>query len=279
MFYDLHIHTQASDGTLSPEQVIDTASSFGVPGIAITDHDSIAGLKPAFEYLEANRHLTIELVPGIELNTDWGKSEIHILGYFIDYENHFFQTRLKELKEARLERAVKMTKKLRRLGIEVHLEEVSRVAQGELIGRPHIAQILIDKKYVKTMREAFAKYIGPDGPAFVPRYKFRPSEAIELIKKVHGIPVLAHPGLIREAEKVKVVLDQAAAGLEVYYPEHRPEQMRTFFSFCRQNHLLITGGTDFHGFGAESRCNKIGQFGLNKELFVELKQYYHQINR
>ncbi|MDR1159888.1 MAG: PHP domain-containing protein [Syntrophomonadaceae bacterium] len=270
MYFDLHIHTQASDGALTAEQVVDSAVKTGVPGISITDHDTINGLEVALKY-KKDKKLEIDLVPGIEINTDWEKSELHILGYYVDYENTLLKERLQDIKDARYERAVKIVKKLQNLGFAIDLEEVKEKAQGELIGRPHIAQVLLEKKQVHTIREAFIRYIGVNTPAYVPRYKFSPFEAIDLIKHSGGTAVLAHPGLVKEQEKIKLMINHGIEGLEVYYPEHNEVQTRDYFSVCKKYDLAVTGGSDFHGYGDEKRNTAIGTVGLNEELYKEFQ--------
>jgi predicted metal-dependent phosphoesterase TrpH len=241
-----------------------------VPGISITDHDTIDGLEAAVKYQKEQKSEII-LVPGIEINTDWEKSELHILGYYVDYENALLKERLKDIKDARYERAAKIVKKLRKLGFAIDLEEVKDKARGELIGRPHIAQVLLEKKQVRTIKEAFIRYIGLNTPAYVPRYKFSPVEAVDLIKHSGGTAVLAHPGLVREQEKIRLMINSGIEGLEVYYPEHSEAQVSHYSNLCKKYGLIITGGSDFHGYGDESRKAEIGTVGLNAELYEEFE--------
>lgn len=195
--YDLHIHTTASDGTLTPEKIIDMAVEIGLKGIAISDHDTVAGLGRARQYLDTTSY-SLDFIPAIELNTDAGEDEVHMLGYFIDPENVALNQRILEIRSSRYHRAEQMVNRLQKLGIQISFEEVQQLAQGELIARPHIARALVNNKYATSIRDAFDKYIGREGPGYVPRYKFLPDEAIELIKNAGGIAVLAHPGLIKE---------------------------------------------------------------------------------
>ncbi len=274
MYYDLHVHTHASDGAFSPQKILDICAETGVPGLAITDHDTVNGLSVAKLYKEA-KELKLELVYGIELNTDWGESEVHILGYFIDFEDKRFQNQLKVLKEARYDRALKMIKRLNQLGISIDISEVEQICHGELIGRPHIARVMIAKKYVANQREAFQRYIGIDAPAYVPRYKFTTQDAIDLINTVNGIPVLAHPGLVREQDKIKMIINKGIKGIEVFYPEHNYRQVKNYLETCSRFKLLVTGGTDFHSFDIKNRCQSIGEIGINEEQFLLLKNYFH----
>lgn len=272
MYYDLHVHSTASDGTMSPEMILQTAAEMGLPGLALTDHDTLAGLQPAEEYLAA-RDLNVQFIPGIELNTDSGNSELHILGYFVRYHNSPIQQRLLEIKAARYQRAEKMVEKLRSMGLNISFEQVRTIARSGLIGRPHVAQALVEKKYVFSIKEAFQKYIGRGRPAYIPRYKFQPEEAIDLIHQAGGISILAHPGLIKEQEKVDAVIDMGIEGLEVYYPEHSEKQVEFYFRLARENNLLITGGSDFHGMGNPENRGKLGCSGINQDLFDELIIY------
>lgn len=268
--YDLHVHTSASDGTLSPEEVLRRAARVGLKGIAITDHDTVAGLKPAREFL-ASSALPVELVPGIELNTEAGASEVHILGYFIDDNNPTLLTRLKNIRESRRGRAREMIKKLCDLGFDISYDQVDSLAGGDLIGRPHIARALIEKGYVSSVKEAFQKYIGKGRPAFVPRYKFLPEEAIDLIRTSGGISFLAHPGLIAETKWIGQVIAYGINGLEVYYPEHHPDQVRGYLELAQKHELLVSGGSDFHGEGASEGRERLGYAGISQQIYCKIR--------
>lgn len=258
MSYDLHIHTTASDGADSPQEVIMAAVAHGLKGMAITDHDTMDGLAAARDFIASNR-IQIEFIPGIELNTDYGEDEVHILGYYMGYEQKSMEARLTEIRQARYDRAEKMVDRLQQLGVDLEMEQVRAWAQGELIGRPHIARALRQKGWVATEEEAFARYIGRGQPAYVPRYKFTPQEAIGLVKEAGGISVLAHPGLIQDKQKISEVIRMGIEGLEVYYPEHDLQQIHGFKALAVSHSLLITGGSDYHG--ADSSVNR-SQIGL-----------------
>lgn len=274
MQYDLHVHTTASDGVLSPVEVVDKAYERGLCGIAITDHDTVDGLEPAISYQKA-KDLPIAVIPGIEMNTEADGQEIHILGYYIDYYNLGLKGRLQEIREARHERAEKMIDKLRGMGILVSFSQVENLAKGDLIGRPHIAQALMEKNYVCSIKEAFEKYIGRGKPAYVSRYKFLPQEAVDLIKKAGGISILAHPGLIKKQEVVSSIIKLGIEGIEVYYPEHSDRQINVFTELCRKNKLLITGGSDYHGNGSEESRNRLGCSGIGKNLMKKIIKYHN----
>lgn len=244
--YDLHTHTNASDGVLSPEELIDMALHTGLTGIAVTDHDTVAGIAPALKYQRqfAGR---LEVIPGIEMNTEKNGCEVHILGYFIDHLDERLLVRLEELKISRLGRAEKMVRKLKNMGYNINLEQVQHLAKNDLITRPHIAQALVQNNYVFSTREAFDKLIGRGQPAYVSRYKFFPAEAIELIKMNGGLAVLAHPGLIKDQAMINEVIAAGIQGIEVYYPDHTLEQVKHYENMALNYQLLVTGGSDFHG--------------------------------
>lgn len=269
MGYDLHVHSTYSDGLLTPEELIDEAIKIGLKGLALTDHDTVAGIQPAFNYLEKTG-LPFQLIPGIELNTECGPHETHILGYFIDWNYPPLQKRLLEVKEAREERAYRMVKKLGSMGIDISLERVQELAKGDLVGRPHIAQAMAEKGYVFSVKEAFEKYIGRGRPAYIPRYKFLPEEAHELIRNAGGTAVLAHPGLIGNDNLVEKLLNIGLAGIEVYYPEHSLEDTRRYLEMARRFNLIITGGSDFHG-TTHDRTAKLGCITVDELTVQALK--------
>jgi predicted metal-dependent phosphoesterase TrpH len=185
--YDLHVHSTASDGLFTPAQLLAKAMEIGLQGIAITDHDTVGGVQEAYNFM-ASHSISFQFIPGIEMNAEVDEIEVHILGYFIDYHNARLLNRLKEIREARWERAKKMVYRLKSMGLAISFAQVEKLAQGDLIGRPHVAQALIEKGYVFSIKEAFQKYIGKGRPAYIPRYKFMPQEAIQLIKEAGGIP-------------------------------------------------------------------------------------------
>lgn len=276
--YDLHVHTTASDGVFSPEEVIDIAMENELKGIAITDHDTITGLIVAEKYAKEHKK-TLAFVPGIEINTDYKDNEVHILGYFIDYNNKELLTKLKKLKKARYERAIKMIDKLRNMGLILDFATVQKLASGGLIARPHIGQALVNKGYVFSVREAFEKYLARGKPAYVPRAKYPPQEAINLIKKAGGVAVLAHPGLIRDRDIINEVIQMGIEGLEVFYPEHTPKEIGGFLEICQKNKLLVTGGSDFHGIGYDTTRNRLGCMGIDEERFAKLLDYHVKKNK
>jgi hypothetical protein len=245
---DLHLHTTASDGRLDPGQIVSLAISIGLDVIAITDHDTIDGVEAALEAAAASGSLKV--IPGVEINTDVAKGEVHVLGYFIDYTDKNLAATLLKLRDSRLDRAQKMVAKLGALGMKIDWKRVSELAKGGTVGRPHISQALLEKGYVRSEREAFDKYIGHNGPAYVERHKLLPDEAVKLILDAHGLPVLAHPADIADFNELLPKLKAAGLiGLEIYYGNYDPETIDRLAKIARQYDLIATGGTDYHAFG------------------------------
>lgn len=272
MLYDMHVHSTASDGTLGPEEIINEAVSKGLLGIALTDHDTVDGLPVAEKYMQTYKP-ALDFISGIELNTDLGENEVHILGYYIDKNNSQLNERLLEIRGQRQLRAQKMVDKLCGLGMKIDYADVIDLAGSDLIARPHIAMALIKAGYADNVKEAFDRFIGRGKPAYVSRYKFTPDEAVKLIELAGGIPVLAHPGLIAEQSLIPGIIAMGVAGLEVFYPEHNEEQTALFLNLARDNHLLITGGSDFHGFNSSESRAHLGAAGINSELMSKIKAF------
>jgi|LSQX01.1.fsa_nt_gb predicted metal-dependent phosphoesterase TrpH len=240
---DLHIHSTASDGTLTPEQIVARARELGMRAIALADHDSVAGIDPA---LVAAEGTGLIVLPAVEISTDWESTEIHVLGYFLDYRNAELLEKLALIREAREGRAETMVTKLQELGMDISYEAVLQRANGGSVGRPHVAAELEARGHVRSQNEAFDRYLSRDKPAYVPRYKLSYQDAIDIIRHCEGLPVLAHPGLVRDDRKVKEMLP-ALEGLEVYHTAHSAAQTRKYARLAREHGLLITGGTDSHG--------------------------------
>jgi len=242
---DLHSHTTASDGTLSPAELVREAARRGVRVLAVTDHDSTEGLAEAFA--EAARQPPLQIVPGIEINCDVEGAEIHVLGYCMDYEAAWFQDFCRHQREERRARVHRMAARLAELGMPIDPARVFAIVREGSAGRPHVARAMVERGYVKSVREAFDKYLGSGKPAHVARAKLTPADAVRLIRRARGVPVLAHPGL---ADRDRLIPDLIAAGLmgiESYYPEHSPGQTASYVQMCRDQGLVATGGSDFHG--------------------------------
>jgi len=242
---DLHSHTLASDGALSPRDLVRKAIEHGVSVLAITDHDSTEGIAEA--RVEAGRRPGFTLVPGLEINCDVEGAEIHVLGYLVDHEAPWFQEFLREQRAARTERVHRLAARLAELGLPIDPAEVLALAGEAAPGRPHVAQVMVRRGYVKSVREAFDKYLRSDGPANVPRHRLTPTEAIGVIRRARGVAVLAHPGLADRDAMIPAFVDAGLGGIETYYAEHSTEQVRKYLDVCRRFDLVATGGSDYHG--------------------------------
>lgn len=246
MKFDLHLHSTASDGRYSPEELVSTAATLGLEVIAITDHDSVEGIAPALKAAQA--FPTLKVIPGVEVSTDVPHGEVHVLGYFIDYTDAELIKKLIELRGSRKIRAQKMIAKLANLGIHIEWDRVQEIAGSGSVGRPHIAQAIIEKGYVQSSKEAFVKYIGREGPAYAEREKMTPEEVVELLVKVGGLPVLAHPADMENLEDLIPRLQGVGLiGLEVYYSNYNPRSIQQLASIAHKHGLIATGGSDYHG--------------------------------
>lgn len=273
MLYDLHIHTTASDGTSTPEDIVMQAEKLGLLGIAITDHDTTAGLTRGMNAIKEGAG-KLDFIPGIELNAEINGVETHILGYFINHNNRALNNRLYQIKQERRDRADKMIAKIQDIGININIEQVKQFVKGEMIGRPHIAQALLAQGYVNSVGEAFKMYIGQGRPAYVNRYKFLPEEAINLIHGAGGVSIIAHPGLISRKEFIYELIAMGVNGLEVYYPDHHEEQIRWYRDLCNKFGLLLTGGSDYHGYNNKDSRGRLGSCGINQAGMDQIKNYH-----
>jgi 3',5'-nucleoside bisphosphate phosphatase len=270
-YIDLHTHSTASDGSYPPREVIRLARERGLRAIALTDHDTIDGLPEA---MAAGLEFGIEVIPGVEISAEHPNGSMHILGYFLEYQSELFARRLGVLKQARLDRNPQIIAKLNQLGIPLTLEQVAAISGGGQMGRPHIAQALYQGGHVRTLQEAFDRYLGNHGQAFVNKFRFPPDEAIAMIREAKGVPVLAHPFTLglASAETLRPRLAElkglGLAGLECYYPEHSSGQQALYLSLARELGLLITGGSDFHG--ANKPDVHLGRINCQSLLVYEL---------
>lgn len=243
MRVDLHTHTTASDGLLSPEALIALAREAGVGVLAVADHDSTDAVDPA---MAAGARVGMDVIPAVEINTDSDESELHVLGYYLDHHQPWFQQFLQQLRDGRVNRAVKMVEKLNAMGISIDFARVQALAEGA-VGRPHVARAMVEAGVVGSTEEAFEKYLGRNGPAYVERMKLSPQEAVQVILRAGGIPVLAHPGWGVKDEMIPLLTQSGLEGLEVYYPDHTPATVVHYLELAQRFGLLVTGGTDFHG--------------------------------
>jgi 3',5'-nucleoside bisphosphate phosphatase len=271
---DLHTHSTASDGIYSPGELLQRAHAAGLRVLALTDHDSTNGVEEAAQ-ASLRGSYDIEFIPGIEINTDGSGGEMHVLGYFPEYWRPAFQAVLQVLRDARVRRGERMVKRLNEGGVHITWERVRQIAQGA-VGRPHIAQALMEAGYVQSMPEAFEKYLCTGCPAYVPRYKLTVEDAIHLIASANGLPVLAHPAELLGRVTVGIPVPQTGfhkglpihstpcsplrswlprlcevgmVGLETYYGQYTEETVSELRRLADEYHLVPTGGSDFHGPG------------------------------
>ena len=243
---DLHLHTTASDGRYSPAELVGKAAGLGLEVIAITDHDSVEGVAPALN--AARSFPSLKVIPGVEIGTDVPHGEVHVLGYFINYLDPGLVGRLADLRDSRKTRAKKMIAKLANLGVSIEWERVQEIAGSGSVGRPHVAQAIMEKGYVQSLKEAFIKYIGRDGPAYAEREKMTAQEVVEMVAKVGGLAVLAHPADIDDLEDLIPRLQRVGlAGIEVYYNAYGATTIQHLASLASKHGLVATGGSDFHG--------------------------------
>ncbi|MDY6833761.1 MAG: PHP domain-containing protein [Chloroflexota bacterium] len=249
---DLHVHTTASDGCRSPKEVIRLAVDLGLQVIAITDHDSVQGIDAALA--AAKQFRSLKVIPGIEVSTDVSNGEVHILGYFLDHRDPYLAQRLRALRESRRIRAKRIIQKLASLGIIVSWERVLELTDGGSIGRPHIARVMVERGYSPSVREAFSSYIGRNGTAFVEREKLTPCEAVELVVRAHGLPVMAHPAEVEDLEKIISQLREVGmVGIEVHYGSYTPSMIKRLKDLAKKYELIPCGGSDYHGLDSIDR--------------------------
>jgi len=248
---DLHLHSTASDGQLSPAEVVGESAARGLAVIALADHDTVDGTAPALE--AAKTFPQLRVIPSVEISTDVPGGEVHVLGYFVDYTNPELLVALVELRNSRQRRAQKIIAKLGELGIHIEWQRVKEIAGSGSIGRPHLAQAMLEKGYITSVREAFVKYISQGCPAYVEREKKTPVETVELILQVNGLPVLAHPLTVNDPEGMVIELKEAGlVGVEAYYNGYTTDEIDKLVSLADKYGLITTGGSDYHGLDASS---------------------------
>ena len=242
---DFHLHTTASDGTLTPTELVKLLAVNGLKLVAITDHDSLEGISEAKR--ELTNHPDMTLIPGVEISADLGESEVHVLGYHLDEKDPDLHEVLVNFRKGREGRGEQMVQKLNKMGFAISWERVVELAQGGAIARPHVARAMLEKGYISELKEAFDKYIGRGGPAYVSREKMSPEESVELIRKFGGIPVLAHPTYTKDAEAlVASLVPKGLVGMEVYYKNYNQETVQSLLEISQRHSLLALGGSDYH---------------------------------
>lgn len=266
MRIDLHVHSRYSDGVLSMKEITNTLSLNGVRIFSLTDHDTVDGIDEAI--YEAKKH-SLEFIPGIEISTEYKNREVHILGYYINHTNPEFKEKLKDFKLNRYNRASNIIEKLEKEGIDLENINLEKEVDHGVLGRPHIADILIKKGYVKTRKEAFSKYLGKGSIGYIPRKKISASDAIQMIKKAKGIPVLAHPGISFLNDQLDDIVNLGLEGIEVWHPDHNLTLIDYFYNYSQKNNLIMTGGTDWHG---DKNYKSLNYFDLPYENILRMKK-------
>ena len=265
---DLHLHTCYSDGIESPERVVELATQAGLSAIAITDHDNTEARAVAEP---AARRLGLELIPGIEMSASAEGQEVHVLGLFLDFAHPRLVAHLAAQQARRVRRVHEMVQRLGAVGVRITAEEVLALAGVGTVGRPHVARILLKHGYISSLPEAFARFIGPNNPGFVPGSPMPPSRIISLIREAGGVPVLAHPVFLKGDGFIEAFAKDGLAGLEVYHSSHTPEQVRHYEEIALRLKLLKTGGSDFHGDSKEGL--PVGAVKVPYELVDTLRQW------
>lgn len=265
---DLHLHTTASDGVMTPTQVVEEAARVGLSAIAISDHDTVAGLEEA---TAAGKRLGVEIVPGMELSTDYGLFEIHILGYFFDWHSEKLLKELQVLREARYERGRKMVEKLNELGVPVTMERVMEIAGKGAVGRPHVARAIVETRAVSSMNSAFGRFLVKGAPAYIERTKLTPFDAVALIVNAGGVASFAHPHKVGYDNIIPELMKSGLQAIEVYHSDHSSVISRKYQALARRYGLIATGGSDAHGFDPEAK-NTIGSVTVDMGIVEKLRE-------
>jgi predicted metal-dependent phosphoesterase TrpH len=247
---DLHTHTTASDGSLTPAELIRYAKEKDLSAVAVTDHDCVDGIEEA---LAEGRRQGIEVIPGLEISAEFGRGTMHVLGFFVDWKKESLRRRLSELQEARKQRNPKIVRNLQSLGLDITYEEVVAASGGGQVGRPHFAKVLMEKGYVRSIEEAFEKYLKRGAPGYEEKFRLSPEESIRLIHEAGGVAVLAHPFTLGipsaqlENDLIPKLTRAGLDGIEAYYSKNAPEDTPYYLKLCETTGLLPSGGSDFHG--------------------------------
>ena len=266
VYADLHIHSIHSDGLLSPSEIINMCQESGIKKFALTDHDSVSGIKHATDI----RHQKIEVIPGVEMSSNLKDLDIHLLAYYIDFEDSSLISYFEDFQWHRQQRVKKFVEKLHLDGVKLDFEHIKITAQDGSMGRPHIAKALMEKGYVGSMNEAFTRYLGYHTPYYVPKKNIHPKEAMKKIKKWHGIPVVAHPAVLNSEDLIIHLVELGAMGLEIWHPDNSVKWQNRLYEIAAKGKLIMTGGSDFHGF--QGKYGQFGKFGCGKKEVDRLKR-------
>lgn len=275
---DLHMHTTASDGASTPAELVETCIDLGLKIIAVTDHDNVTNVKKA---QQLGKEKGLKVISGIEISTYRGEAEYHILGYFVDLENDALLGLTEAILDSRVERTHKMIEKLTEMGYPLDFKDVKKYATGVSLGRPHIARAMIEKGYINDIGEAFTEeFIAGGGKAYVEKKNVLPAEAIEVILKAGGIPVIAHPHIINhgkalDKKEISRLKDVGLKGVEVYQTKHNQKVTKKYKKIAEELGLLITGGSDYHG--ENSPGIMPGDKGMSQEEYDQLEKHTHSM--
>jgi len=264
---DLHVHSSHSDGTDSPAHIFREAERIGLGAIGLTDHDTVSGIPEA---VAAAADAGVEIVPAIELSGYTGAREIHIVGLFIDWTHAGLIARLEQLKHDRERRMVQMVARLCGLDVDISPEEVLDLAAGAPPSRMHLAEVIRSRGYAESINDAFVRYIGDNGPAFVSKPFMTPEEAIQLVRTAGGVPVMAHPGLTRRDEDIPQLVRAGLAGIEAYSPAHPAEVVEHYVRLAEKHGLVVSGGSDYHGTRKPDIC--LGTSAVSMDRLEEIRR-------
>lgn len=274
---DLHVHSNRSDGSMTPSQLVDLALEKGLSAFALTDHDTTEGLEEAIRYAADKE---IEVIPGIEFSTEYQGKDIHMLGLAIEYDAPVFRDRIRAFVDSRILRNRQMCRNLAEAGIDISYEKLTAAYPGSVITRGHYSRYLLEHGYVKSMPEAFDRYLGDHTPYFVPRQKVTPAQAVQLILDAHGLPVLAHPTLYHLGKEalqrlISELKETGLIGIEALYSTYTAGETREMRQLAERNGLLVSGGSDFHGKtkpGLEMGTGYNGRLIIPYDIWEKLKE-------
>ncbi len=255
---DLHMHTNHSDGFYSPAELVRKAKNTGIDVISITDHDNLSAIEEA---VRIGDEIGVEVISGVEISSDIGDREVHILGYFVETGNEELERYLAFFREERFKRAIRIVQKLNTLGLSITIDDVTSIAKNSAIGRPHIAQAMQEKQLVASYYEAFNKYIGNGCPAYEKKVHISPQSAFKIINDAGGLSFIAHPGYMPES-LLKELIEEGVDGIEVLHPSHSQHQVKFYKGIVGEYFLLESGGSDFHG-GKREDENNFGRYYTN----------------